>query len=130
MDKVNRKITVEEEADLYEKEALSEIKKQRFNGTEEMGKPYSTLQMGRRVVYRAKQELASRVEVVRCKDCKHRGSETYCPMCFEEWYEIDEGDGYYDSDFTTHDRTIDEGFCDRGERKENEETNEERNAVG
>ena len=70
------------------------------------------------------------VEVVRCKDCKHRGSETYCPMCFEEWYEIDEGDGYYDSDITTHDRTIDEGFCDRGERKENEETNEERNAVG
>lgn len=69
-------------------------------------------------------------EVVRCKDCKHRGSETYCPMRFEEWYEIDEGDGYYDSDITTHDRTIDEGFCDRGERKENEETNEERNAVG
>ena len=59
------------------------------------------------------------VEVVRCKDCKHRGSETYCPMCFEEWYEIDEGDGYYDSDITTHDRTIDEGFCDRGERKDN-----------
>lgn len=60
------------------------------------------------------------VEVVRCKDCKHRGRETYCPMCFEEWYEIDEGDGYYDSDFTIHDRTIDEGFCDRGEREDNE----------
>lgn len=59
------------------------------------------------------------VKVVRCKDCKHRGIETCCPMCFEEWYEIDEGYGRYDSDITTHDRTIDEGFCDRGERKDN-----------
>ena len=67
MDKANRKITFEEEADLYEKEALAEIKKQHFNGTEEMGEPYSTLQMGRRVIYRAKQELASRVEVVHAR---------------------------------------------------------------
>ena len=64
-------------------------------------------------------EMAT-TEVVRCKDCKHRGRKTYCPMYFQEWYEIDEGDGYYDSDFTIHDRTIDEGFCDRGERKNGE----------
>lgn len=58
------------------------------------------------------------VKVVRCKDCKHRGSVTYCPMVYEEWYEIDEGYGDYDSDFITRDLTIDNGFCDRGERKD------------
>ena len=67
MDKANRKVTFEEEADLYEKEALAEIKKQHFDGTEEMGEPYSTLQMGRRVVYRARQEIANRVEVLHAR---------------------------------------------------------------
>ena len=117
MDKVNRKITVEEEADLYEKEALSEIKKQRFNGTEEIGKPYSTLQMGRRVVYRAKQELASRVEVVRCKDCKHRGDYP-CPMYYEQLVEQNYGDGCIEYEWAEHDRTLDNGFCSLGERKD------------
>ena len=60
------------------------------------------------------------VPVVRCKDCKYRGDDVHCPMCFEEVIEIDEGDGYWDTDYITHDRTIDEGFCDRGERKDNE----------
>ena len=70
MDKANR-VTFEVEADLYEKEAFAEIKKANCDPTEGMAKPYSTLQMGRRVIYKAKQELARRVEVVRCKDCKY-----------------------------------------------------------
>lgn len=60
------------------------------------------------------------VPVVRCKDCKHRGDDVCCPMCFEEEYEIDEGDGYFDTDYITHDRTVDDGFCDRGERRADE----------
>ena len=55
------------------------------------------------------------VEVVRCKDCKHRGDATNCPMCFEETSEWDD-DGYLEVDFITHDQTVDDGFCDRGER--------------
>ena len=60
------------------------------------------------------------VEVARCKDCKHRGDDICCPMCFEEEYEVDEGDGYFDTDYITHDRTVDDGFCDRGERRVDE----------
>lgn len=57
------------------------------------------------------------VEVVRCKDCVHRGDDVHCPMCFEEVSVYDDGDGYMENDYITHDRTIDEGFCDRGERE-------------
>jgi hypothetical protein len=60
------------------------------------------------------------VEVVRCKDCKHRGDDICCPMCFEEESVIDEGDGYFDTDYITHDRTVDDGFCDRGERRDDD----------
>ena len=70
------------------------------------------------------------VPVVRCKDCVHRGEPTQCPMCFDEWMEYEDGDGYYDSDLLIHDRSIDEGFCDRGEREDNEwiyETDRHRN---
>lgn len=59
------------------------------------------------------------VEVVRCKDCKHRGDDVHCPMCFEEEIEWDD-DGYTEADYVLHDRTIDDGFCDRGERREGE----------
>ena len=55
------------------------------------------------------------VEVVRCKDCKHRGDDTCCPMCFEETIEWDD-DGYTEVDFVLHDHAVDNGFCDRGER--------------
>ena len=61
------------------------------------------------------------VPVVRCKDCKHRGDDTYCPMCFEEEIEWDD-DGYTEYDWIFHNRTIDEGFCDRGERKDDDST--------
>ena len=59
------------------------------------------------------------VEVVRCKDCKHRGDDVYCPMCFEECIEY-EDDGYSEYDYLVHDHTTDDGFCDRGERREGE----------
>ena len=55
------------------------------------------------------------VEVVRCKDCKHRGEEIICPMCFGEQIEWDD-DGYSEIDWFLHDHTHNDGFCDRGER--------------
>ena len=45
------------------------------------------------------------VPVVRCKDCIRRYDTDECPMCF-----LSEGQ-YYEF-------TRDDGFCDRGERKE------------
>lgn len=57
------------------------------------------------------------VEVVRCRDCKHRG-EDGCPMYHEEYIEWDD-DGYLELDIVEHDRTTDDGFCDRGERGTN-----------
>lgn len=57
------------------------------------------------------------VEVVRCKDCKHR-HEDGCPMYFEEQIDIDEGDGYYDTEYIIHDYTQDDGYCSLGERRE------------
>ena len=46
------------------------------------------------------------VEVVRCKDCIRRYDTDECPMCF-----LSEGQ-YYEF-------TRDDGFCDRGEKKDN-----------
>ena len=109
MDKANGKVTFEAEADLYEKEALAEIKKAHCDPTEEMGEPFSTLQMGRRVIYRAKQELANRVPVVRCKDCKYYKQnpwikeENMMCMCWRNWLATDPDD-----------------FCSYGERREGE----------
>ena len=48
------------------------------------------------------------VEVVRCKDCIRRYDTDECPMCF-----LIEGK-YYE-------HTNENGFCDRGERKEGAE---------
>lgn len=56
-------------------------------------------------------------ELIRCKDCVHRNDPIKCPMCFEEWVEIDEGDGYMDSDYILHDNTDDNGYCDRADRR-------------
>ena len=66
-----------------------------------------------------KQPKVDAVEVVRCKDCKHRGDDAHCSMCFEEAIEWDD-DGYTEVDYVLHDRTTDDGFCDRGERREGE----------
>lgn len=60
------------------------------------------------------------VKVVRCKDCKHR-HEDECPMYFEEQVDIDEGDGYYDTDYIFHDNSTDNGYCSWGERREDGE---------
>ena len=49
---------------------------------------------------------ADAVPVVRCKDCIRRYDTDECPMCF-----LSEGQ-YYEF-------TRDDGFCDRGERKDN-----------
>ena len=46
------------------------------------------------------------VPVTRCKDCIRRYDTDECPMCF-----LSEGQ-YYEF-------TRDDGFCDRGERKDN-----------
>ena len=54
--------------------------------------------------------LPSAQPIIRCKNCKHRDSND-CPMYYEEWIEIDEGDGYFDTDNIIHDWTTDEGFC-------------------
>ena len=59
-------------------------------------------------------------EIIHCKDCKHRDSND-CPMYYEEWIEIDEGDGYFDTDNIIHDRTTDEGFCHCAELRGKEE---------
>lgn len=57
------------------------------------------------------------VEVVRCKDCKHR--ETYeCPMYFEEDIEWDD-DGYTECETVVHDSTAENAYCSYGERREN-----------
>ena len=52
------------------------------------------------------QPTVDAVEVVRCKDCIRRYDTDECPMCF-----LSEGQ-YYEF-------TRDDGFCDRGEKKDN-----------
>lgn len=59
--------------------------------------------------------IVDAVEVVRCKDCKHRGDEGGCPMYWLDEIEWDD-DGYTEYDYVPHDYTVDDGFCDRGER--------------
>lgn len=59
-------------------------------------------------------------KIIHCKNCKHRDSND-CPMYYEEWIEIDEGDGYFDTDTIIHDRTTDEGFCHCAELRGNSE---------
>ena len=53
-------------------------------------------------------------EVVRCKDCIHRQTDK-CPMYHEEWYTIDEGDGYFSDDWDVYDYTVDDGYCHLGD---------------
>lgn len=60
------------------------------------------------------------IEVVRCKDCRYRYEED-CPMYYIEWYTIDEGDGFIDDNYREYDYTTDEGYCYRGERREDGE---------
>lgn len=52
------------------------------------------------------------VPVIRCKDCKHRGGYN-CPMYHTET-SLDDLDGFDDYNV---DRTDNNGFCHRGEKK-------------
>ena len=58
------------------------------------------------------------VEVVRCRECIHRG-DAHCPMRHEE-YHFDEDDG---ADYVTHDYTDDDGYCDQGEKMDAKDMN-------
>lgn len=54
-------------------------------------------------------------EIIRCKDCKHRG--TYgCPMWFKEHDCVDGSWIEYE-----YDQTTDDGFCEKGERLDGQE---------
>lgn len=57
-----------------------------------------------------KQPTADVVEVVRCRDCRYRGSGDVCPM-FHLCYSVSEG--YYWEDFT-----MDNKFCSYGAKKD------------
>ena len=56
------------------------------------------------------------VEVVRCRDCKLRGTSD-CPMYREEYSEWDD-DGYTEVYLIVTDLTEDEGFCHCGKESE------------
>lgn len=60
----------------------------------------------------SEQRLIEAVPVVRCKDCKNRGSTYKCPM--RHLVHPLDGAGYY-VDFTR-----DDGYCHWGEKKEDE----------
>lgn len=61
-------------------------------------------------------QALSQPELIQCKDCKHR-HEAECPMRHEEDIEWDD-DGYIERETIYHDWTEDDGYCDRGERRE------------
>lgn len=65
-----------------------------------------------------KQPTADVVKVVRCKDCKHRGTDD-CPMYHEEYIAWDD-DGCLERDIIIHDATESNSFCSHGERKSDE----------
>ena len=65
------------------------------------------------VLMASREEIDTKAEPqTLCEDCKYRNTEE-CPMYYEEWVSRDY-DGYIESDIVVHDRTLDEGFCDRG----------------
>lgn len=63
-------------------------------------------------------ECTQYLVLVRCKDCKHRGDYP-CPMYYEQLVEQNYGDGCIEYEWAEHDRTLDNGFCSMGERKDN-----------
>ena len=60
---------------------------------------------------------ALQIDVVRCKDCKHRETDD-CPMYWVEWSIFEDCDGHTDNKSIVHDYTTDDGYCHYGERKE------------
>lgn len=114
MDRENeRELKLKEEADAFEEAALAEMLKAKGYGESPMVN--SVLQSGRRVVYRAMQELARRVEVVRCKDChwwRQINKRNGCGICSHETFSID--------DCTVDPVTDPDDFCSYGERRHGE----------
>lgn len=55
------------------------------------------------------------VPVVRCRECRHRQNTKECLMCFTEVVDVEDGKLYQFRDLTK-----DDGFCDRGERRDND----------
>ena len=56
------------------------------------------------------------IQVVQCKDCKHRETDD-CPMYWVEWSIFEDCDGHTDDKYIIHDYTTDNGYCHYGERK-------------
>lgn len=90
--------------------------------TDSQHKPrmYKTVQAFDRHFYHSKDgvELVEYAEVVRCKDCKH-WEQDGCPMYREELIEWEE-DGYRESELVVYNLAHDNGFCDSGEREDND----------
>lgn len=63
----------------------------------------------------ATDKMVDTVSVIRCSECKWRG-DTACPMYHEEYVEWDD-DGYHESEYIPHDRTVEDGYCQYGERR-------------
>lgn len=68
------------------------------------------------IIYKAYATIAAApaidaVPVVRCKDCKWRGG-YHCPMFSEELESYDEDS----SEWIEYDETVDNGYCERGEK--------------
>lgn len=60
---------------------------------------------------------ALQIDLVRCKDCKHKETDE-CPMYWMEWFS-EEGHGdAFEEDYIIHDYTRDDGYCNYGERGE------------
>lgn len=60
------------------------------------------------------------VQVVRCKECKHRNTDK-CPMRLNEIAYSDHGIRGYSTYMQTKDKTKDDGFCYLGERRQGED---------
>lgn len=73
----------------------------------------------RRVLLQA--PAADVVEVVRCCDCNNRNDEEKCPMCHTEEVTFDDGDGYIEYESWINDKTDDNGFCHKWERRTDDE---------
>lgn len=78
--------------------------------TEQQHNSYSTLMKYEIADYIQDAPAIDAVSVVRCRECKYRGSELECPMCHDEYY-YDEDDG---GEYVTRDNTEDNGFCHKG----------------
>ena len=61
------------------------------------------------------------VPVVRCCDCNNRNDEEKCPMCHTEEVTFDDGDGYIEYESWINDKTDDNCFCHKFERRTNDE---------